>query len=134
VGGRKRLRARGERVVANSDLPETLYPDEAKLARLVLGQRAREWPAKAMVLEREGLPRIDPLMGGRFWPAVKKWFFIRHGIDAESPTGATIAAKSRVRIVPFAPDGEADFDGEKAKSARYQRRDRRVRRAGPAPR
>jgi hypothetical protein len=61
---------------------ETLYPDEGKLARLVLGDRAGEWPAKAAVLEREGLPRIDPLMWGRFWPAVKKWFFMRHGLDA----------------------------------------------------
>jgi hypothetical protein len=24
---------------------------------------------KAVLLERDGLPKIDPLMGGRFWPA-----------------------------------------------------------------
>jgi hypothetical protein len=48
-----------------------LYPDEAEIARRVLGKRAREWPGKAVLLERDGLPKIDPLMGGRFWPAVR---------------------------------------------------------------
>jgi hypothetical protein len=46
-----------------------LYPDEKRLAQWILGDRAREWLAKAAVLERQGLPRIDPFMGGRFWPA-----------------------------------------------------------------
>lgn len=42
-----------------------LYPDEAEIAQRVLGRRAREWPSKAIILEREGLPKIDPLMGDR---------------------------------------------------------------------
>jgi hypothetical protein len=113
---------------------EALYPDEAKLGRLVLGDRAREWPAKAVVLEREGLPRIDPLMGGRFWPAVRRWFFSRHGLDVDSSSDAIMTAKSRIRVVPFAPDGEADFDGEKAQAARHLRRDRRIRRTRPTSR
>ena len=111
--------------MANRDVGEPLYPDESKLGRLVLGERAREWPTKAALLEREGLPKIDPLMGGRFWPAVKKWFIDRHKLDADASTGATIGARSRIRVVPFAADGEADFDGEKAQAARCQRRDRR---------
>jgi hypothetical protein len=41
-----------------------------------------------------------------------------------SYSGEISPAKSRVRVVPFAPDGEADFDGEKAQAARGQRRDR----------
>jgi hypothetical protein len=118
-----------EPAVPISEMCEPLYPDECKLGRLVLGERAREWPAKAVVLEREGLPKIDPLMGGRFWPAVKKWFLDRHHLDVQSSASATIGAKSRIRIVPFAADGEADFDAEKAQAAGYQRRDRRVRRA-----
>jgi hypothetical protein len=40
------------------DLP--LYPNESELARLVLGTRANEWRSKAAVLERQGLPKIDP--------------------------------------------------------------------------
>lgn len=49
-----------------------LYPSESEIAVLVLGaKRAREWPAKARYLEdKHGLPRIDQVMGGRFWPAV----------------------------------------------------------------
>ena len=108
---------------------ETLYPSEPVVARLVLGDRAREWPAKAVLLERHGLPTIDPLMGGRFWPAVKTWFLRRHSVEHDRQSNATMLANRRIRVVPFATDGEADFDGEKAEAARRQRRDRRVRRA-----
>jgi hypothetical protein len=106
-----------------------LYPDEDEIARRVLGKRAREWPGKVVLLERDGLPKIDPLMGGRFWPAVRRWFLDRHGLTTESSGNASLPTKSRVRVVPFAPDGEADFDGEKAQSALHKRRDRRNRRA-----
>jgi hypothetical protein len=107
-----------------------LYPDEAEIARRVLGGRAREWPGKVAVLERDGLPKIDPLMGGRFWPAVQQFFLDRHGVAAQPSHGAPLPA-CRVRLVPFAPDGEPDFDGEKTQAARGQRRDRRVGRARP---
>jgi hypothetical protein len=100
-----------------------LYPDEAEIARRVLGERAQEWPGKAAVLERDGLPKIDPLMGGRFWPAVRQWFLDRHGLMGQLLGGETLPAKSRVRV---APDGEVDFDGEKAQAARCQRRGRRT--------
>ena len=112
--------------LAETCTDETLYPSEAIVARLVLGDRAKEWPDKAVLLERDGLPRIDPLMGGRFWPAVKTWFLRRHGVEADSQSNATMLANRRVRVVPFAPDGEADFDGEKAQAARRQRRVRRT--------
>jgi hypothetical protein len=108
----------------STDAP--LYPDEAEIARRVLGERAQEWPGKAAVLERDGLPKIDPLMGGRFWPAVRQCFLDRHGLVGQLLGGEALPAKSRVRVVPFAPDGEVDFDGEKAQAARCQRRDRRT--------
>ena len=104
-----------------------LYPDEAEIARRVLGERAQEWAGKAAVLECDGLPKIDAFMGGRFWPAVRQWFLDRHGLTVTS--SASLPARSRVRIVPFAPDGEVDFDGEKAQAARAQRRERQVGRA-----
>src|SRR5271163_2971089 len=110
-----------------------LYPDEAEVARRVIGARSREWAGKAIILERDGMPKIDPLMGGRFWPAVVRWFHERHGLDVESPAGA-IMGKRRVRVVPFAPDGEADYDGEKTQAARNQRRDRRPQCSGSAAR
>ncbi|MGA4551914.1 hypothetical protein [Methylorubrum aminovorans] len=37
--------------------------------------------AKAIVLERSGLPRIDPLMGARYWPAVLGYWNRRYGLS-----------------------------------------------------
>ena len=88
-----------------------LYPDEATIAALVLGpKRAKEWPAKARYLEdKHGLPCVDELMGGRYWPAVEAYFRTRHGaagLDGSVPA----MPNSRVRIVPFKPDGEFNFE------------------------
>jgi hypothetical protein len=56
-----------------------LYPSEEQIAHAVLGPRhARRWPGLAAVLERQGLPRIDPQFGGRYWPAVREFLDRRH--------------------------------------------------------
>lgn len=61
------------------DLP--LFPEEADIARAVLGPgRVSEWKCLAPSLERQGMPRIDPVFGARFWPAVKAWFAHRAGL------------------------------------------------------
>ena len=53
-----------------------LYPTEAQIARAVLGDRAKDWKRIAKVLEdKEGLPKINELMGGRFWPAIVAFFY-----------------------------------------------------------
>jgi hypothetical protein len=57
-----------------------LFVTEAEIARR-LGQTRREWTAKAEVLERHGLPRIDPLIGGRYWPAIVAFFNRRYGVS-----------------------------------------------------
>jgi hypothetical protein len=57
-----------------------LYPSEKDVARFVLGEDAKRWPEIAVVLEREGLPRVDPITGRRYWPAVRAWFDGRHGL------------------------------------------------------
>ncbi|MFG1374173.1 hypothetical protein V5F32_18495 [Xanthobacter oligotrophicus] len=55
------------------DLP--MYADDVDIARAVLGpKRTDEWKAISVILEREGLPLRDPLMGGRYWPGVQAWF------------------------------------------------------------
>ena len=64
-----------------------LYPDEREIARLVLGDRAASWPGVASVWEKAGLPRIDPLTGGRYWPAVERFLDSRYGMDGP-PAGA----------------------------------------------
>lgn len=58
----------------------SLYKDEHEIARLVLGEDAKGWHALAAVWEREGLPKIDPMTGKRFWPAVEKFLYRRHGL------------------------------------------------------
>ena len=61
-----------------------LFPSEAEVARR-LSQTPTEWAAKAIVLERHGLPRIDPVMGGRFWPAVETYWLRRYGLSSIAP-------------------------------------------------
>lgn len=56
------------------------FPAEAEIARR-LSQEPKEWAAKAIILERQGLPPIDPLMGGRYWPSVQAFFRRRHGLS-----------------------------------------------------
>lgn len=71
-----------------------LFPSEAEVARR-LSQTRAEWKAKAPVLERDGLPRIDALMGGRFWPAVQAYWNRRYGLHT---------------IHPVQPDGTENLD------------------------
>jgi hypothetical protein len=79
-----------------------LFPCEAEIARR-LSQSEKRWRAISKVLERDGLPRIDPLMGGRFWPAVIAFFQARYGVGAVDSTGS-------VMVVPGPPDGEEHWD------------------------
>lgn len=71
-----------------------LFPSEAEVASR-LSQTLDEWRAKAIVLERHGLPRIDPIMGGRFWPAVEAFWLRRYGLT---------------RTFVHQPDGEDNLD------------------------
>lgn len=71
-----------------------LFPSEAEIARR-LSQDPRAWAQKAKVLERDGLPRIDAIMGGRYWPAVQAYWDRRYGLAS---------------IGSFAMDGRENFD------------------------
>jgi hypothetical protein len=71
-----------------------LFPEEAEIARR-LSQKPAEWAAKAKILEREGLPPIDAMMGGRHWPSVVAYFNRRYGLSS---------------IEPLQPDGEENLD------------------------
>jgi len=66
-------------VAANDNSP--LYLSEASIAARVLGPKAqKQWDALAAIWEREGLPRIDPMTGCRYWPAVREFLDRRHGL------------------------------------------------------
>ncbi|WP_210208419.1 hypothetical protein [Rhodoplanes roseus] len=109
--------------------PSCLYPAEPELARLVLGDRAREWPAKAVVLEREGLPKVDAMMGGRHYPSVLRFFAARHGLDAAPPVAGMMPAR-RGPLIALVPDGLETPDAESPAADRRRRRDHRAGRAG----
>jgi len=71
-------------IAANDNNP--LYLSEAAIAHRVLGANAgARWQGLAAVWEREGLPRIDPMTGCRYWPAVRAFLDRRHGIGSVSP-------------------------------------------------
>jgi hypothetical protein len=105
------------------------YPTEAEIGRAVLGDRAKEWPALAIILERRGMPGIDPLMGGRPWRKVEKFFDTLEDLDAEGAPGVP-SPRSRVRIMDFAPDGQDNANGAQTKAFHRRRpgsRDQRAR-------
>jgi hypothetical protein len=67
-------------------LAEALYLPEAEIAKRVLGKdRASEWPTIAAMLEREGMPPINPIIGRRYWPAVAKWFERYEKVESTTP-------------------------------------------------
>ncbi|HEY1474005.1 MAG TPA: hypothetical protein VGF53_07980 [Pseudolabrys sp.] len=81
-----------------------LYAGEDEIALAVLGpDRAPEWGAIAPLLERRGLPKPDPLLGGRYVPAIKVFFDREHGIGIDSP---------------LAPDGTEDLGSWKNRRKR----------------
>lgn len=57
-----------------------LYATDDEIAVAVCGKNADQWPSIVPVLERQGLPKIDPLIGGRYVPAVKAWFDAQNGL------------------------------------------------------
>lgn len=62
-----------------ADMP--LFPDEADIARAVLGPRgARDWKTIVPSLKRQGFLRMDPVFGARYRPAVKAWMDRRAGL------------------------------------------------------
>lgn len=64
----------------------SLYLSEEQIAEKVLGKgRLQEWYRLARTWETEGLPTIDKLTSGRFWPAVEAFFLKRHGVSITNP-------------------------------------------------
>jgi hypothetical protein len=69
----------------------SLYATDEEIGEAVLGRDRRcEFAAFAQLRERDGMPKIDPLWGGRYVPAVKSFFDAQYGLSA---------------AVPLAPDG-----------------------------
>jgi hypothetical protein len=78
-----------------------LFADDLAIGNALLGpRRSREWREIAALLESRGLPKMDPLMGGRYVPAIKAFFDREYGIAGTPPT---------------APDGVEDLGAWKRK-------------------
>jgi hypothetical protein len=75
-------------------------PDNLLGAALFGPDRVQEWCQTAPMLEARGLPKVDPLMGGRYKRAVVAFFDQQYGLDRDANT-------------PLAPDGVEDFDSWK---------------------
>jgi hypothetical protein len=85
----------------------TLYVSEKEIALEVLGpDRASEWRGIATILERNGFPKVDPLFGGRYMPAVRAW------LDAYNRVGNITPPRRRreqwpERATPRGSNGES---------------------------
>lgn len=91
--------------MTRASVASCLYPDEAEIARLVLGKQAPQWPAIAILLERHGLPKPDALTGRRYWPAVR----------------AFLDRRSSGEMAFVASGDEEDFSWTNAKTSRRSR-------------
>src|SRR6266704_656371 len=92
---------------------ESLYRSEEEVALKILGPgRFRDWKDRVAILERQGMPQIDPLMGGRYMPAVLAFFDRLNGLSD--------------RVVPSKPDGAENLSwrSPKAMSSHSQRKHR----------
>ena len=68
-----------------------LFASDAEIGAALLGsKRASEWKVLAPLYERQGFPKVDPVMGGRYVPAIKAFFDKQYGVAT---------------LVPAAPDG-----------------------------
>lgn len=66
------------------DLP--LFASDDAISEVVMGKgKSAEWKQIAALLERDGLPKINDLMGGRYVPAVKAFFDNDYGLIPAPP-------------------------------------------------
>ena len=66
-----------------------LFANDREIGAALLGfERACEWKALAPLYERKGFPKIDPIMGGRYVPAIKAFFDYQYGLGSIIPTAS----------------------------------------------
>jgi hypothetical protein len=69
-----------------------LYATEEQIAEEILGPGAlREWKRAALELEALGMPKVDPVLGRRYFPAVKAFFDRRHGLHPQNNAASAVA-------------------------------------------
>jgi len=62
-----------------------LFATDAELGVALMGrERACEWSKLAHLYERQGLPKVCPIMGGRYVPAVRAFFDQQYKVASSS--------------------------------------------------
>jgi hypothetical protein len=63
-----------------------LFATEMEIGAALLGaERACEWKSIVPLYERQGMPKIDPVTGGRYTPAVRAFFDRQYNLTKEAP-------------------------------------------------
>jgi hypothetical protein len=88
---------------SNLELLPLFATDDAIGAALLGADRVQEFRQMVPLLEARGFPKIDPLIGGRYVPAIRAHFDHVYGLDHHGGTP------------PLAPDGVEDFEKWKRK-------------------
>jgi hypothetical protein len=66
-----------------------LFAADDEIGEAVLGRdRKREFAGIAQLHERDGMPKIDPVWGGRYVLGVKAFFDSQYGLSAAVPLAA----------------------------------------------
>lgn len=66
---------------AGKTIVTPLYVDDHLLSQIVLGEKAKLWPAVRAMLQREGMPAARRAMGGlHYLPAQLQFFNRREGV------------------------------------------------------
>src|SRR5262245_15465227 len=100
-----RPRRRLSRDAAFDFLP--VFPTEEVIGAMLLGPgREQEWRQIAPLLEARGLPKVDPMMGGRYVRAVIEFFDHLYSLD-------------RGGDVPLTPDGTENFEKWRQRQKRH---------------
>ena len=72
----------------NDDMPVTvaalsaeypLYKSEQEIAARI-GVGVKRWKSFAKTFERDGLPKPNPVIGKRYWPAIRKFLDAMEGV------------------------------------------------------
>lgn len=66
------------------DVREPLFVNDTEISRR-LGINDKEWPRVRVYFEGEGLPKKDPVIKKRYWPAIEHWLNHRYGISDNAP-------------------------------------------------
>lgn len=88
----------GRRAVSLDSLP--LYASDEQIGAAILGTgRAQEWCCLALALEKQpSFPLVDKLHGGRYVPAVKRFYDLRHGLLNSTNAATPPPARERLDL------------------------------------